>query len=68
MRDELYGKNIKPLIENGEEKPQIDSALYDNVVETVFDELDENVLLINYQELIGAVYYLTGNCHIKWHK
>ena len=51
-----------------EEKPQIDSALYDNVVETVFNELDENVLLLNYQELIGAVYYLTGNCHIKWHR
>lgn len=65
---ELYAKNIRPLIENGEEKPKIDSALYDDVVETVFDELDENVLLINYQELIGAVFYLTGNCHIKWHK
>lgn len=26
----------------------------------------ENVLEINYDDIYGMIYYLTGNCHIKW--
>jgi hypothetical protein len=31
------------------------------------DIVDENEVPMQPQEILGMLYYLTGNCHIKWH-
>lgn len=63
----LFQQNIRPMIENNKSNGEVDHAIYKEVIEVIFEELDENVLLMNYQEIIGVVYYLAGNCHVKWH-
>jgi len=63
----LFQKSITPMITNGAPLSELQPAFYEKVIEPAFSVLDENVLTITYQELIGMVHFLTGNCHLKWH-
>lgn len=58
---------IKPLIAANAPAEQIRVAVNERVIEPVFNELEENVLMLHLPEILGALYYLTGNCHVKWH-
>ena len=41
--------------------------MLDEVVHAIIESLEDNPLILNYQELKGMLYYLTGTCHINWH-
>ena len=59
--------HVRPLIAVDEPPEVIDRAVLEKVIQPTIAELEENVLILNYQELRGMLYYLTGNCHIEWH-
>jgi hypothetical protein len=46
----------------------IQRALVDSVITPIEDVLGENPLLLDAVEVMGMIYYLTGNCHIRWHR
>lgn len=59
--------HVRPLIAVDEAPEVIDRAVLEKVIQPTITELEDNVLILNYQELRGMLYYLTGNCHIEWH-
>lgn len=61
-----FQAHIVPLIANNESKDAVDSAIARHVIEPVYDILDSNPLTISPQELRGMMFYLTGNCHLRW--
>lgn len=58
---------ILPKIrENKYSKSEINELIDAKVIDPLFRELNENVLKIYKDEINGMLYFLTGNCHIKW--
>lgn len=60
-----FSTHITPIIEAGHipvEPDLIERHIYDPVLSV----LGDNVLKFNNFEIMGMLYYLTGNCHIDW--
>ncbi len=62
----IYHNQIYPLIINGATQDIVLAAIQDRIVVPIENLLEENVLELYADEINGAIYYLTGNCHIKW--
>ena len=58
--------SVTPHILNGDSYEVIFQAIKDNIITSLEDRLGENVLELYADEINGALYFLTGNCHIKW--
>lgn len=63
---ERFRSHILPLINAGVSRQEVDSTVYEKVLLPVYQELETNVLTIYQDEIRGLLYYLTGNCHIRW--
>lgn len=62
-----FKMHILPLIiEKKYDNSEINIFIDEKVIEPLYSELDENVLNIFKDEINGMLYFLTGNCHIKW--
>ena len=59
---------VVPMIQGNASKAEIDAAVTRDVIEAVWQEIDENPLTINIQQIRGMLFYLTGNCWVKWHQ
>ena len=64
--DQLYDCHVRPLIADGASNRDVDIAVQTLVLKPIQEMLDDNDLGIHMQELRGMLYYLTGNCHIRW--
>ena len=62
-----FRAHVRPLIALGETPEAVDKVVFEKVIRPAIEELEDNELILNYQELRGMLYYLTGNCHIEWH-
>jgi hypothetical protein len=58
---------IKPVLDTISQRDLCDKVLGE-VIEPVNEMLGENVLELHSEHISGMIYYLTGNCHIKWTK
>lgn len=65
--EETFKSEIHPMIASGADRAEIDSAIMAKIVEPILDELEGDEMLTSYILPYGMLYYLTGNCHIKWH-
>lgn len=63
-----FNGQIHTRISDGMSNAQIDALVQSEVVEAVETLLDSNPLQIDQAEIAGMIYFLTGNCHINWHK
>ena len=59
---------IKPIIRENESSRLVDKAIYDEIVEVIYNEVGSSELEINIDDIHGMLYYLTGNCYIEWEK
>jgi len=57
---------IIPSIKSGIDCDTIEKMIFSDVIEPINKELEENVLNITWDESIGMLYFLTGNCHLRW--
>ena len=57
---------IAPKLKANYPAEEITSLIQDVLVKPLLAELDENLLHINETDINGMLYFLTGNCHIKW--
>lgn len=62
----LFRQHIKPRIKAGEHKANIDSLVYDAIVNHIYAQIADLKINLNCDDITGMLYYLTGNCHIKW--
>jgi len=59
---------IHPLICQGEADQIINSKIIEKIITPLLNELDENLLGYSADDINGMIYFLTGNCYIKWIK
>lgn len=67
---ELYGRftaEVRPTIQAGADRAAVDSQ-FSQIVGQTLSDLEENVLGLIRTDLMGLMYFLTGNCHIRWDK
>lgn len=60
--------HIRPAIESGQPRSEVDRLISEKVIAPTNEMLGENDLQITYHDLLGMLYYLGGNCHIRWDK
>jgi hypothetical protein len=61
-----FKTKIRPLIQDNRSRQEIEKAIHDCIIVPTRDMLDENTLRIYDREIVGFIYYLTGNCHLRW--
>jgi len=64
----LFKFKIYPLIQNDTDHEIIMSKIYDEIILVLINKLGENILDIYSDSITGMIFFLTGNCHIKWSK
>lgn len=60
-----FMQKIWPLILADKSRIEVDDAV-DLLIKDVHNYLGENKLELYTDDLLGLIYFLTGNCHIKW--
>jgi len=60
--------HVKPAIEAGRPRDEVDQLISEKVLAPTDAMLGENDLQITYVDLLGMLFYLGGNCHIRWDK
>jgi len=64
----LFNLKIYPLILNDADRATIMSKIKDEIIDVLQMKLGENILDIFTDSIMGMLFFLTGNCHIKWSK
>lgn len=68
--DELhtnYMLSVIPQIQADASRAEIDHAI-NRIIDKVRDMLGENMLELTAKDLLGFIFFLGGNCHIRWDK
>lgn len=61
-----FETNIYPRLSEGHPNEFINHLVSEYIVKPIEDILGDNLLRIYDDEINGMIYFLTGNCHIKW--
>jgi hypothetical protein len=68
---DIYNKfnlEIMTLIKAGASNDQVSHALQTKVIDPVIRIIPENVCDLYPPDIAGMVFFLTGNCHLKWER
>jgi hypothetical protein len=64
-----FREKVRPVIVEGVlSKEHIEALTIGAVLQPVLSELEDNPLGFCMDDIWGALHFLTGNCHIKWHR
>lgn len=58
---------VRPVIQQGSDRAAVDQCI-NTIVDDIRNMLGENVLEVDAMDLQGLLYFLGGNCHIRWDK
>lgn len=58
---------VTPVIQQGANRIIVDQCI-NAILQSTKNMLGENVLEFDVMDLLGLLYYLGGNCHIRWDK
>lgn len=61
-----FQTNIYPRISESLSEDFINQLVTEYIIKPLEDILGDNLLRIYDDEINGMIYFLTGNCHIKW--
>lgn len=61
-----FQTNIYPRLKEGHPNEFITRLISEYIVKPLEEILGDNLLRIFDDEINGMIYFLTGNCHIKW--
>jgi hypothetical protein len=64
----LYNLQIYPFILSNVDQKEIMKKINEEIIDKISQKLEDNVLDIFNDCILGMIYFLTGNCHIKWSK
>ena len=60
--------DVYTLICNNESESKIDAMIDEKIINPVKAELGINLFKYDEGDIMGMIFFLTGNCHIKWTK
>ena len=58
--------HVRPAIENGATRPEVDQLIAEMVIEPTSTMLGDNDLGITMIDIVGLLFFLGGNCHVRW--
>lgn len=61
-----FSLRVWPAICDNRDQAVVLELVQREIIEPISQMVDENVLELYADELTGMLYFLTGNCHIKW--
>ena len=61
-----YNLHVYPQIHCGTQESEINSLIQLKIIDPILALFNENILHIYADDINGMLYFLTGNCHIKW--
>jgi hypothetical protein len=61
-----FMQEVYPLILASENRVVVDSAINERIIAPLVNDLGENLLGYDKEDIQGMLYFLTGNCHLKW--
>jgi len=65
----LHGEftlNVRPAIQAGKTRQEVDELVSSKVIQPTHAMLGDNDLGLSYIDLLGLLFFLGGNCHIRW--
>jgi len=62
----VFSTRILPAIREGQSRDTVECLIQQAIIEPTLTELRENPFHYSSADVQGMLYYLTGNCHIKW--
>lgn len=62
-----FSLTVSPLIESDCGRTQVDAQVH-TLLKEICSLLGENTLQISVRDLLGLLYFLGGNCHVRWDK
>lgn len=63
----IYMLTVTPVIESNGDRQTVDESIH-LALTRIKSMLGENVLEFTVKDLLGFLYFLAGNCHIRWDK
>lgn len=63
-----FGLYVVPAIQADASRQDIDRLIGDCVIGPAIGMLGDNDLLLTQSDVMGLLYFLGGNCHIRWDK
>ncbi len=70
LLDELHTKFmllVSPLVQAEASRAIVDDKIQE-IIFSLKSTLGENLLEISVKDMLGLLYFLGGNCHIRWDK
>lgn len=61
-----FMREIYTLICNNEPDEKINFLITERIIKPVQEDLGINLFRYNEDDIMGMIFFLTGNCHIKW--
>ena len=61
-----FETNISPRLSENHPEEYINQLIAELIIKPIEELLGNNLLHIYEDEINGMIYFLTGNCHIKW--
>lgn len=63
----IYMLTVTPVIEAGGDRQEVDMSV-NRALQAVKSMLGENFMEFTVKDLLGLLFFLAGNCHIRWDK
>lgn len=60
--------DVSPAIEAEKSREEVDALISDKVIKPAISMLGDNDLMLTSRDLVGLLFFLGGNCHIRWDK
>lgn len=57
---------VLPLVQAGASQELVDAAMLEKVISPALQMLESNPLMLNKMDIQGLVYFLAGNCYVRW--
>lgn len=61
-----YEQSVLPLVQAGESREIVDAAMLEKVITPALAMLEQNPLMLDKMDVQSLVYFLAGNCYIRW--
>lgn len=61
-----FEQAVRPLVQEGAVRSVVDKAILDHVITPSCQALEDNPLMLDKLDIQGFLYFLGGNCHIRW--
>lgn len=61
-----YEQYVWPLIQSGAERTEVDGAMEERVISPALNSLEDNPLDFDKLDIQSLLYYLAGNCYVRW--